>query len=299
VVCTPVEKSGGTLKPGVYCFHDSCHGAVGVASCLLRSALGKRSPGQPPARAPAPKPKPPEFDPGKLKKIAARLDGVDAAWLAARSPIRPDNRTPASFLHSLYRQHEKIIIFDVFSSQGECVWTHDGLPYDARELDCFRTGRREGVWFLINPVDGEAHPNDNGHESTRSAANVTSWRYLLIESDDAEPCEWLAALVQMPLPIAAVYTSGGRSVHALVRIDAESKAHWDGIASSLKPTLIVLGADPKALSAVRLSRLPCCERLGARDKHGVYHAYPSPHLQRLLYLDSTPDSRPICKKNSQ
>ena len=107
VVCAPVEKPGGLLKPGVYCFHDSCSGAVEAASYLLRSALGKRSPGPtvailPSRSAPAPKRKPPEFDLAKLKRIAAKLDGVDAGWLAARSPIRPDNRTPASFLHSLY-----------------------------------------------------------------------------------------------------------------------------------------------------------------------------------------------------
>ena len=90
---------------------------------------------------PAPKPKPPEFDPAKLKKIAARLDGVDAAWLAARSPIRPDNRTPSELPPRALPAGEKIMIFDVFSSQGQGVWTHDGLPYDARELDCFRTGK--------------------------------------------------------------------------------------------------------------------------------------------------------------
>jgi hypothetical protein len=272
-----------------------------AASFLLRSSLGKRSPGQtwqyfPPVRPPAPKRKPPEFDPGKLKKIAARLDRVDAAWLAARSPIRPDNRTPASFLHALYRPGEKILVFDVFESQGQGVWTHDGLPYDARELDCFRVGKPCGVWFLVNPVDGEPHLNDNGHQSQRSAANVTSWRYLLVESDHAESMDWLAALVQMPLPITAVYSSGGRSIHALVKVDAESKAHWDEIASSLKPALTILGADPKAMSAVRLSRLPCCERLGATDGAGVYRAYPSARPQRLLYLDPAPDPIPICDR---
>ena len=246
----------------------------------------------------ASKRKPPEFDPGKLKKIAARLAGIDAAWLAARSPIRPDNRTPVSFLQALYRPGEKVLIFDMFTSQGQGLWTCEKPPFDARELDCFRIGKPCGVWFLVNPVDGELKQNDNGHQSTRSAANVTSWRYLLIESDHAEPCDWLAALVQMPLPIAAVYTSGGRSTHALVRVDAESKRHWDQIAASLKPALIVLGADPKAMSAVRLSRLPCCERLGARDKYGGYHAYPSARPQRLLYLDPAPDSAPICERRT-
>ena len=298
VACVPVEKPGGTLKPGVYCFHDSCGGAVEAASFLLRSALGKRAPIQPwqyfpPARPPAPRPKPPEFDPCKLKKIAAKLDGIDAEWFAARSPIRPDNRTPVSFLHALYRPGERVLIFDIFESQGQDLWTCEKPPFNARKLDCFRTGKREGVWFLVAPVDGEIRENDNGEQSRRSWQNVTAWRYLVLEFDHADPGDWLSALAQMPLPIAAIYSSGGKSIHALVRVDAQSKRHWDEIASDLKPPLTILGADPKAMSAVRLSRLPCCERLGARDKDGVYHAYPSARPQRLLYLDRAPDPIPI------
>ena len=57
------------------------------------------------------KPPPPQFDSAKLKKIAAKLGGgVDAAWLAARSPIRPDNWTRVSFLQALYPPGEAIVI---------------------------------------------------------------------------------------------------------------------------------------------------------------------------------------------
>jgi len=87
---------------------------------------------------------------------------------------------------------------------------------------------------------------------------VTAWRYLLLESDKAEARPWLAALVQMPLRIAAIYTSGRRSIHALVRVDATSKADWDAKARQLKAGLEILGADPSAMTAVRLTRLPGC-----------------------------------------
>jgi len=36
---------------------------------------------------------------------------------------------------------------------------------------------------------------------------VTAWRYLVLESDVAEAGQWLNLLVQLPLPIAAIYTS--------------------------------------------------------------------------------------------
>ena len=285
-VVEPIGTAGGTLAPGVYCFHGSCKASCDDASHALRSALGKRQPGQPGSRTWQPRTAPdprPQFCAAKLERIARKLDGVDPEWLAARSAKTPWNRTPASFLHELYAPDERVVVFDVFESQGQALWTCTAPPFDARALDGFRTGKPQGVWFLCNPVSGTKAINDQGNLSRRSWQNVTAWRYLVLESDKANPEHWLAALVQMPLPIAAVYTSGGRSIHALVRIDAENKSAWDDLAAKIKPTLVTLGADEKAISAVRLTRLPCCERV----EKGT--------MQRLLYLNGTPDEMPICE----
>ena len=85
---------------------------------------------------------------------------------------------------------------------------------------------------------------------------MTWWRYAIIESDHMETQEWL---VQLPVPIQAIYTSGGQSIHALTRIDAPTKGMWDHAVRTKKmAVLAVLGADPKAMTAVRLSRLPQC-----------------------------------------
>lgn len=279
-VCEPI----GNLAPGIYCFHGSCAAQVASASHALRSALGKRCPSSPLAihpRTAAQLAPAPAFDAAKLERIANKRPAIDAAWLAERSAKRPDNRTPASFLHELYQPGERAVVFDVFESQGQAVWTHPGFPFNARALDGFRTGKPDGVWFLANPVSGEYLPNDSGKLSRRSWQNVTHWRYLVLESDTANPAHWLAALVQLPLPIAAIYTSGGKSIHALIKVDAESKADWDAQADKLKPALITLGADSKAMTAVRLTRLPCCQR--------------GEKMQTLLYLNGTPDETPICE----
>jgi hypothetical protein len=227
---------------------------------------------------------PVEFDPVKLERLARKLPEADADWVARRSRKQVDNRTPASFLHEVYRPGERVVIFDVFRSQGQAIWTRREPPYDARELDRFRTGKPQGVWFLANPVTGEYLPNDQGKPSRRSWQTVTAWRYLVLESDEAEPAHWLAALAQMPLRVAAIYTSGGKSIHALVRIDAESKAQWDESVGRLGPALITLGADPKTMSAVRLTRLPACERV------------EKGRMQTLLYLNGEPDGTPICEQ---
>jgi len=147
------------------------------------------------------------------------------------------------------------------------------------------------VWFLSNPVTGlpvedigtvnEYFPNG---ESWRSEENVTSWRYMVIGSDTAPENLWLKMLVQAPLAISAIYTSGGNSIHALMRVDQPSKEEWDKFRDSIKADLITLGACPGSLSAVRLTRLPNCRR----EKTG--------QLQRLLYLNPAADGEPIIKQ---
>ncbi len=61
----------------------------------------------------------------------------------------------------------------------------------------------------------------------------------------------------------------------------------------MEPLLIELGACEGSLSAVRLSRLPCCERLGTEDKHGNYLRYTEPRMQELIYLNGAPDLTPV------
>jgi len=128
----------------------------------------------------------------------------------------------AGFLQALYRPGESVVCFDNEYSQGCAVW-----PADEAKLP--RAGKN-GCWYLAQPVDGQYHINPrsldkdgNAKQSRRSEESVTSWRYLVIESDEAPLRLWLGALVKLPLRIAAIYTSGGRSVHALVRVDAKTQ----------------------------------------------------------------------------
>ena len=171
-----------------------------------------------------------------------------------------------------------MLIFSEMRSQGQMLWrAKDGPWLRGGDLP----SGPEGVWFLPQPVDGKFHPNPRlgGKRSRRSEESVTAWRYALLESDEAAPEDWLRCLIQMPLRIACICESGGRSIHALMRLDAESKADWDAKMQAIKPVMITLGADAGSLSAVRLSRLPQAMR-GQR-------------MQRLLYLNPTPDPVPI------
>ncbi len=222
--------------------------------------------------------KPPkvEFSADKLKRIASTAPEINAGWLTARSPLNPTVTTSAQFLQALYQPDEKVVVFTDFQSQGQCL-----LAVGSSNPAPLPTGSPGGVWFLVNPVDGHFHPNPRQENklSRRSEESITSWRYLVLENDTADSRDWLACLAQLPLRIAAIYTSGGKSIHALVRLDATSKADWDTQRDRIKPVVVILGADPNALTAVRLTRLPGTLR-GDR-------------LQQLLYLNPEPDGTPI------
>jgi hypothetical protein len=94
----------------------------------------------------------PQFDSEAFKRFIAGTDNIDADWLAARSPVCPWNRTPASFLHVLYSEGDKVIIFDDFRSQGQEVWEHPGLPYNATTLNPLRKGQT--LWSLVPELPG-------------------------------------------------------------------------------------------------------------------------------------------------
>jgi hypothetical protein len=233
----------------------------------------------------------PVYEPRKLKKVASNLDfQVTPRWLSARSPLKTWYRSPSAFLYQLYRPGEKVVVFEIFESQGCEVWTRPEAC-EHRSLNYLQEGRF-GTWFMVNPVHGnyayldrlKTEYNPKGR-SRRCEECVTSWRYWVLESDAAPKSMWLRTLVQLPLPICAIYDSGGDSVHALCVANAKSKQDWDNIIRrDLGPLLVPLGGDYSAMTAVRLSRLPNCRR-GQTGR-----------IQRLYYLNPVADGTPIIEQ---
>jgi len=220
------------------------------------------------------------FEPEKLAAVVSEnlnLVGDDPeAFIKARSLRPPDVLTSADVLGQLYRPGERVLVFTEFRSQGQHVFVAGGQASPPLPI-----GGANGVWFLINPIDGNYYPNPRqaNKRSRRSEEAITAWRYALIESDEADANSWLTFLAVLPMPIVAIYQSGGKSIHALVRVEARSKKDWDEIVARVKPALVELGADAAALTAVRLSRLP--------------QAWRGDRCQRLLYLNPEATAVPI------
>ena len=106
-----------------------------------------------------------------------------------------------------------------------------------------------GVWARINPMDGNGSTN----------ANVVRLDHVLVEGDEQDIGKQIAVIRSLHLPCSSVVHSGGKSVHAVVQIDAGTdKAIYKERVDILFKKLESAGfiADPKCRNSSRLSRLP-------------------------------------------
>ena len=227
-----------------------------------------------------------QFDSERLAAAARQIERPRnwRHWLWERSPKQPETQNAYAVMLNLFRFGEHALVFDDMKSREPYAMLEIRYPMDCQVPSWLKEGGKgNGAWFLCNPTDGLCYPNprQGNRLSCRSEESITSYRYAVLESDKADWDQWLAFLVQLPIRIAAIYTSGGRSIHALLQIDAPNKAAWEAVIDPMKRPLKVLGADPGCLSAVRLTRLPCCRR---PEKDG---------FQKLLYLAPNPPPGPL------
>lgn len=105
-----------------------------------------------------------------------------------------------------------------------------------------------GAWICFNPVDGTGRKDDN----------ITAYRYALVECDNMELGKQQAIIKQLELPCAALVYSGGKSVHAIVKVDAPDYAEYrrrvDYLYAACQKNGLTL--DQQNRNPSRLSRMP-------------------------------------------
>jgi regulatory protein RepA len=114
-----------------------------------------------------------------------------------------------------------------------------------------------GAWIRFNPLDGKGVKNDN----------VTEFRYALVESDTMEIEKQNAIMRELELPIAVMVYSGGKSLHAIVRVEASSYDEYrkrvDYLYDICKRN--GLNIDRQNRNPSRLSRMPGVVRNGKKQ----------------------------------
>lgn len=115
-----------------------------------------------------------------------------------------------------------------------------------------------GAFVRINPFTA-------GDYSGADKA-VSSFRHVLVEMDVEEKATQEKILTESGLPISVLIDSGGKSIHAWVRVDAVDRAQWDERRDVIYELLAAKGIDPKNRNPSRYSRLPGADRDGSRQR---------------------------------
>lgn len=117
--------------------------------------------------------------------------------------------------------------------------------------------KEAGAWIRFNPLDGKGCKN----------SNVTDFKYALVESDSMPIAEQNTVLRELELPIACLVHSGGKSLHAIVRIEAndmrEYRKRVDYLYNICKKN--GLDVDTQNRNPSRLSRMPGVIRNGHKQ----------------------------------
>lgn len=114
-----------------------------------------------------------------------------------------------------------------------------------------------GAWIRFNPLDGKGVKNEN----------VTDYRYALVESDSTDLSTQYTVIRELELPVAALVYSGGKSIHAIVRVEASSAEEYRKRVQYLYNVCKKNGldVDKQNKNPSRLSRMPGVTRRGKKQ----------------------------------
>lgn len=176
------------------------------------------------------------------------------------------------YLRALFRPGDKVnFVVSSFEKDGKFLPSGKGVNKSFEELikacDTYEDlgfilgdwNKKAGAWARINPMSGEGCKN----------SDVEEFRHCLIESDSLPKEEQLRKIRELNLPCSALVDSGGKSIHAIVKIDAgkDEKLYRERV-SKLHEFLAKNGfpVDKACKNASRLSRIAAVTRDGKRQR---------------------------------
>lgn len=226
------------------------------------------------------------FAPSRSEDIALGWDSVierddlqvvDSGWLEEREVEEPDDKEwqPVqeliTYLQTLFQSTENVgYVTDVYENEdrlspkkGNWDRTAGQLIEELRKCNgdigavIGDFNPKAGAWIRFNPLDGNGVKNEN----------VADYRYALVESDSVSVARQNAIMREMELPIACMVFSGGKSVHAIVKVEAPDYAEYRRRVEYLYKACEKNGlkVDTQNKNPSRLSRLPGVTRNGHKQ----------------------------------
>ncbi len=211
----------------------------------------------------------------EISEEADNLVVIDKGWVEEREIREPEQWHPAQelirYLETLFEAGENVAYVTkswekdgrYLPSSGDWARTAGQLIQELSQCNddigaVLGDYREEaGAWIRFNPFDGKGCRN----------SNVTDFRYALVESDDMALEMQNALIRELELPVAALVYSGGKSLHAIVKVDAadsnEYRKRVDYLYNVCKKNGIKVDTQNK--NPARLSRMPGVTRNGKKQ----------------------------------
>lgn len=178
-----------------------------------------------------------------------------------------------TFLRSMFRPEEHVgYTLDCYIPEGEDKPKPVGCTADRTCAELIEELDREGdirnvigdpdpvagAWICVNPTDGRG----------RQKENITAYRHTLIESDTMPLEAQYGIVTALNLPVAAIVTSGRKSLHCIVRVDARNGKEYDERVRKIKHELTAAGydIDNATKDVSRLCRMPGMMRGDAKQE---------------------------------
>lgn len=224
---------------------------------------------------------PERFDPGMELAWDAIIGNkdelviIDKNWVEGQEVMAPEDWDPVNhltkYLEILFEAGENVgYVCDSWEKEGKFLPTKGCWDRTAGQLiqqlsqcngdigSVLGDYKPEvGAWIRFNPLDGTGVKNEN----------VTDFRFALVESDDMEIDKQNAIIRELELPVACLVHSGKKSLHAIVRIDADTYDEYrkrvDYLYNVCKKN--GLKVDSQNRNPSRLSRMPGVMRKGQKQ----------------------------------
>ena len=200
---------------------------------------------------------------------------IDRNWIEGCEVTIPDKWNPAkqliTYLETLFEASERVgYVTRCYQHEGRAMPTKGCWDRTAGQLISALAhcggdigsvlgdyDPNVGAWIRFNPLDGQGVRNDN----------VTDYRYALVESDKTPIEQQNEILRRLQLPIACLVHSGGKSLHAIVRIEAGSYDEYRRRVDRLYEICRKNGleVDSQNRNPSRLSRMPGVMRAGKKQ----------------------------------
>jgi hypothetical protein len=200
---------------------------------------------------------------------------IDKSWVEDKEVVEPNTWDPAGqlikYLSTLFEASENVgYVCESWEKDGKHLPSKGCWDRTAGQL-IQQLGQCKGdigkvlgdyksevgAWIRFNPLDGTGVKNDN----------VTDFRYALVESDAMDLDKQNAIIRELELPVACLVHSGKKSIHAIVKIEADTYDEYRKRVNYLYEVCSKNGfkVDSQNRNPSRLSRMPGVMRNGQKQ----------------------------------